>query len=66
MTGLFPEDSWFEWKFTVAYAERGDANSQVKGSSVGTLLNVRRVPVPTSRARLGHYADCASASTQKR
>lgn len=37
-------------KISVAYAERDDANTQVKESSVGTLLNVRWVPVPTSRA----------------
>lgn len=37
-------------KITVAYAERDDANSQVKESSVGTLISVRWVPVPTSRA----------------
>lgn len=37
-------------QITVAYAERDDANSQVKESSVGTLLSVHWVPVPTSRA----------------
>ena len=37
-------------KITVAYAERDDANSQVKESSVGTLISVRWVPVPASRA----------------
>lgn len=36
-------------KISVAYAERDDANTQVKNSSVGTLLNVRWVPVPASR-----------------
>lgn len=37
-------------KISVAYAERDDANTQVKESSVGTMLNVRWVPVPASRA----------------
>jgi hypothetical protein len=36
-------------KISVAYAERDDANTQVQESSVGTLLNVRWVPVPASR-----------------
>lgn len=37
-------------KISVAYSERDDANMQVKESSVGTLLNVRWIPVPASRA----------------
>lgn len=37
-------------KILVGYAERDDANTQVKESTVGTLLNVRWVPVPASRA----------------
>lgn len=36
-------------KISVAYAERDDANTQVKNSSVGTLLNVHWVTVPASR-----------------
>lgn len=37
-------------KIAVGYVERDDANSTVKESSVGTLLSVRWVPVPASRA----------------
>ena len=37
-------------KITVAYAERDDANTQVKESKSGTLTSVRWVPVPVSRA----------------
>ncbi len=37
-------------RITVAYAERDDANIQVKESSVGTLTNLRWIPVPSTRA----------------
>ena len=44
------DDKRVPGRITIAYAERDDANTQVKTSSVGALLSVRWVPVPVSRA----------------
>jgi len=55
-------------KISVAYAERDDANTQVKESSVGTLLTVHWVKVPASRAAKNFQAMdyCGEVATTKK
>ncbi|WP_449432673.1 hypothetical protein [Pseudomonas putida] len=61
------DDQRVPGKISVAYAERDDANTQVQESTVGTLLNVRWVPVPASRAAKNFQAKdyCAEVATTK-
>ncbi|VVP79365.1 hypothetical protein PS918_02139 [Pseudomonas fluorescens] len=62
------DDQRVPGKITAAYTERDDANTRVKESSVGTLLNVRWVPVPASRAARHFQAKdyCAEVATTKK
>lgn len=55
-------------RITVAYAERDDANTQVKESRSGTLTSARWVPVPASRAAKNFQAKdyCAEVAKTKK
>lgn len=62
------DDQRMPGTITVAYAERDDANSRVKKSSVGTLLTAHWVPIPASRAakRFEAMDYCAEVAKTKK